>query len=135
MTIELTEDIIKEVLINNSTKAFKDIHKAVYICKARLEGRTYKDIGTELNISPSRARDYVVRTMAIYRQRKRKEQLRERRKMTNYDKIRNMSIDEMAKFLAYEKRAACTGVSAYKCYHCDDCTVCSHKWLESEVEE
>lgn len=106
MNIELTEDVIKE-------------------------------IGKECDVSPSRVRAYVVRTMAICRHRKTKEQLREKAhcKMTNYEKIKNMSIDEMAKFLAYEKRAACTGVSAYKCYHCDDCTVCFHKWLESEVEE
>ena len=55
--------------------------------------------------------------------------------MTNYEKIKNMSIEEMAGFLAYERRGACAKVSAYKCYHRDDCTICFRKWLESEVEE
>ena len=135
MKNELTQDIIDEVLINKPTRAFKDIHKAVYICKARLEGRTYKDIGKELHISPSRVRDYVVRTLAIYRQRKRKEQAKMKMKLTNYEKIKNMSIDEMAGFLAYERRGVCIDVSTYECYHCNDCTICSRKWLESEVEE
>ena len=133
MNIELTQDIIDEVLINNPTRAFKDIHRAYYLCKARLEGRTYKDIGKELNISPSRVRDYVVRTAAIYRQRKRKEQAK--MKMTNYEKIKNMSIDEMAEFFAYERRGVCAEIDIEECAKCDDCTICFRKWLESEVEE
>lgn len=138
MKNELTQDIIDEVLIHNPTKAFKDIHKVVYICKARLERRTYKDIGTELNISPSRVRDYVVRTMAIYRGRKRKEQLREKahHKMTNYEKIKNMSIDEMAKKLAEETKF-CVFVDCPEAdskITTEDCRKCIAKWLESEVE-
>ena len=135
MNIELTQDIIDEVLINNPTKVFKDIHRAYYICKARLEGRTYKDIGTELNISPSRARDYVVRTTWIYRARKRKEQLREKShcKLTNYEKIKNMSIEEMAE--GSIPFFGCPYEPPYITCFYDDCVKCRKAWLESEVRE
>ena len=135
MKNELTQDIIDEVLINNPTRAFRDIHKAHRISKLRLLGYTYKEIGKECDVSPSRARDYVVRTMGIYRVRKAKEQLREHHKMTNYEKIKNMSIEEMAAFF----------IDAELCIehfggslNCDDmpcCTICFRKWLESEVEK
>ena len=60
--------------------------------------------------------------------------------MTNYEKIKNMSIDEMADFLAvYNDRV---------CVHCERCHMQSHcgfpilpcnenaiKWLNSEVQE
>lgn len=138
MTNELTQDIIDEVLINNPTRAFKDIHRAYYLCKARLEGRTYKDIGKELHISPSRVRDYVVRTVVIYRQRKRKEQLREHHKMTNYEKIKNMSIEEMAEcsipFFTCPYDTPYVGCAMGKKFD-DDCIKCTKAWLESEVEE
>ena len=135
MNIELTENVINEVFKDNPTKVFKDIHKAVYICKARLEGRTYKDIGTELNISPSRARDYVVRTLAIYRHRKAKEQLREKahHKMTNYEKIKNMSIEKMAE--GSIPFFGCPYELPYITCFYNDCVKCRKAWLESEVEE
>lgn len=54
--------------------------------------------------------------------------------MTNYEKIKNMSIEEMADFF----------IDAEICIedfggtlNCDDmlfCTICFRKWLESEVE-
>lgn len=138
MKNELTQDIIDEVLINNPTKAFKDIHKVVYICKARLERRTYKDIGTELNISPSRVRDYVVRTLAIYRQRKRKEQAKMKMKLTNYEIIKNMSIEEMAEcsipFFNCPYDTPYVGCAMGKKFD-DDCIKCTKAWLESEAEE
>ena len=137
MKNELTQDIIDEVLINNPTKAFKDIHKAFYICKARLEGRAYKDIGKELNISPSRVRDYVVRTAAIYRQRKRKEQLREKahHKMKNWEKIKNMSVEEMADFFIDAEICIEDFGGSLNCNDMPSCIICFRKWLESEAEE
>lgn len=135
MTNKLTQDIIDEVLIHNPTKVFKDIHKAYYICKARLEGRTYKDIGKELNISPSRVRDYVVRTLAIYRQRKRKEQAKMKMKLTNYEIIKNMSIEEMAAFFIDAEICIEDFGGLLNCNDMPFCTICFRKWLESEVEE
>ena len=74
----LSKDVIDDGFINNPTKIFRDIEKAHRISKLRLLGYTYKEIGKKCDVSPSRARDYVVRTMAIYRHRKAKEQLREK---------------------------------------------------------
>lgn len=142
MNTEITDEIINYVFNRKAPiRSFRDVAKAKGICDMRAAGFTYEEIGKEFNLSPSRTRQYVVRTMGIYRHLKEKEARSEKIKIikvkqgTNYDKIRNMSIDEMAGFLAYEKRGACTGVSAYECYHCKDCTICFRKWLESEVEE
>lgn len=49
--------------------------------------------------------------------------------MTNYEKIKNMSIDEMAKIFCKQG----FGINE-KCPECD-CTICSKEWLESEIEE
>ncbi len=58
--------------------------------------------------------------------------------MTNYEKIKAMSIDEMAKrdldFFG------CPYSSPYDCCKIDkkfdgDCTACTKHWLESEAEE
>lgn len=50
-------------------------------------------------------------------------------KMTNYEKIKNMSIEEMAKMF-------CKGDfdANEECSYCD-CTICTKEWLESEIEE
>lgn len=52
--------------------------------------------------------------------------------MTNYEKIKNMSVEEMAKFMDIH--------SNYPCRHCIgcesniDCEQGIRKWLESEAE-
>ena len=61
--------------------------------------------------------------------------------MTNYDRIKQMSIEEMAKMLANEiPHGDCYG--CYKCYGChspyrlnDECQDGWLEWLESEVED
>ena len=58
--------------------------------------------------------------------------------MTNFEKIKNMSFEEMAKWFAIEIGGEC-----YSCPACDYCimtigTSCQERikqWLESEVEE
>ena len=58
--------------------------------------------------------------------------------MTNYDRIKNMSIDEMAEWL--DKTTSCTYCCARQI--CDNgnyvgamCYKAFKKWLESEVEQ
>jgi hypothetical protein len=56
------------------------------------------------------------------------------RKQTNYDRIRNMSVEEMAKLLAKEiPHGDCYGCKL-DCCNDDGCVGAFRKWLESEVE-
>lgn len=53
---------------------------------------------------------------------------------TNYDRIRNMSIEEMAEFL--EQAIASSGENLFECIKCEGyCEVCYLKWLQEESEE
>ncbi len=59
--------------------------------------------------------------------------------MTNYDKIKAMSIDEMVDFLAiYNDRACIRCEDCHMKEHCEypvtPCDVSARKWLESEVD-
>ena len=55
--------------------------------------------------------------------------------MNNFEKIKQMNIDEMAKFISSETTTCKYG----DCYDCevdtDGCINGIKKWLESEVEE
>lgn len=78
--------------------------------------------------------------------------------MTNYEKIKAMSVEEMAAFIKTmvdedeSHDVACYGCTAYGCHHSDpkykgtnlyECENCAHegigldlvKWLESEAVE
>lgn len=49
--------------------------------------------------------------------------------MTNYEKIKNMTIDEMAKIICKRDFDA-----NEKCPSCN-CTICTKEWLKSGIEE
>ena len=52
--------------------------------------------------------------------------------MNNYERIKNMTIDELAEFLCNNECEQC----AYKGFDCGyDCFIGVKQWLESEVEE
>ena len=53
--------------------------------------------------------------------------------ITNYDRIRNMSVDEMASYFCIGGLPICP-LHAPRCKD-DKCPECFKKWLESEVEE
>lgn len=70
----------------------------------------------------------------------------EEKKLTNFEKIKNMSIDEMAEFMLDEHENNfdyCMNCEMYSYYapHCisgnltEDCIKARMKWLESEVKE
>jgi hypothetical protein len=53
--------------------------------------------------------------------------------MNNYEKIKKMSIDEMAEYLEEGNFTFhCNGVSNYDCYK-QTCETCCKKWLEQEA--
>ena len=59
--------------------------------------------------------------------------------MTNYERIKSMTIDEMAKFLrrVHSAYSDCM-IELEKCKHLDiddDCVICFKEWLETEVKE
>lgn len=54
-------------------------------------------------------------------------------KPTNYDRIRNMSVEEMAEWLAYSNLKQCKK-DFLKCIK-TTCLNCQKEWLESEVSE
>ena len=54
---------------------------------------------------------------------------------TNYDRIKNMSVDEMAEFIpdwSYTKACKCDEKPYVDCNN--ECWKCVKEWLESEVE-
>lgn len=55
-------------------------------------------------------------------------------KMTNYERIKQMSIDEMAYVLMCPNECDLAVIECYKVDDCCDCISCVKKWLESEVE-
>ena len=54
--------------------------------------------------------------------------------MTNYERIKNMSVEEMANFLDYLGKCP-TNANIYSddCFN-TTCIDCQSKWLESEVD-
>ena len=62
--------------------------------------------------------------------------------ITNYERIKNMSVEEMAKFMFWVKNRGC--VEGRFCSECQDCIcyeddeicLCGiEKWLNSEVDD
>ena len=58
--------------------------------------------------------------------------------MTNYEKIKAMSVEEMADFLIEDPIPFCENYGGLECiygWHESDCRGHAKQWLESEVEE
>ena len=56
--------------------------------------------------------------------------------ITNYDRIKNMTVDELAKFIpdwSYTKACKCDEKPYVDCNN--ECWKCVKEWLESEVDE
>ena len=51
--------------------------------------------------------------------------------MTNFEKIEQMSIEEMAEFIADEFK--CPNCDRVRVYNCNVCVSYIKRWLESEV--
>lgn len=63
----------------------------------------------------------------------------EEKKPTNADRIRSMSIEELAEFLytvaAFGIKRQYEGVPCDSCYERNECAKCWKEWLELETEE
>lgn len=57
----------------------------------------------------------------------------EKKKMTNFEKIKSMSVDEMAECILDEFRIACDNCECRNNYN--DCKFCIQSYLKSEVVE
>ena len=55
--------------------------------------------------------------------------------MTNYEKIRAMSVEEMAAIVMCPYDIGMSGINCTLGHDGEDCITCSLKWLNSEVEE
>lgn len=53
--------------------------------------------------------------------------------LTNGDRIRAMTDEELAEFLSFGTRS-CSGVDADECSRTDDCTECRLAWLKKPAE-
>ena len=56
--------------------------------------------------------------------------------MTNYERIKNMSLDEMAKCISDVDNCILCELNSPECFEIDDfdCSAGVKKWLESEAE-
>lgn len=56
--------------------------------------------------------------------------------MTNYDRIKSMSVEEMADILTYCIEDLVGDISSLECTHCEEkhCTKCIKQWLLQEVK-
>ena len=57
--------------------------------------------------------------------------------MTNYERIKNMTIEEMAKMILHGNATFCTMFESDCIYgwHDSHCTVHARQWLESEADK
>ena len=70
-TKKLTREII-DFIFSEPTRFFRNPELPKAICEMRLSGAKYEDIGKAVNLSGTRCRQYVERTMAAYRNHLRK---------------------------------------------------------------
>ena len=57
--------------------------------------------------------------------------------MNNYDRIKSMSVEEMAEFATYCVENLIADITSLECSHCEEyhCTKCIKQWLLQEVSE
>lgn len=55
------------------------------------------------------------------------------KRKTNFDRIKEMTIDEMAAAIMCPNEIVCLDEKQVRCE--EDCVACCKKWLESEVKE
>ena len=88
----LTQDTIDWFFNKNKFHYFKDPNRAKKMCEMRLQGATYKKIAEAVHTDSSYARETVLKVIRLYNRYNRK-------KSTNFDRIRNLTLDEMAEFI------------------------------------
>ena len=138
---ELTREAVDYVLAKR-TSMFRDMAKAALICEMRLSGMTYKDIGEEVGLSPSRVGEYVHRICWAYTYYRRRLERQRAKRITLFDQIKGMSVTELAEFLDSEV-SIIRQAEKYSCNKCkkahngicpanDDICVIG-KWTDAEL--
>ena len=152
---ELTRQMIDYVFekTNHFQHSNKNRNKA--ICEMRMDGAKFEEIGEAFNLSKDRCSQICDRVCRIYKSHLSLGRVTE--VVTNFDRLKAMSIDELASFLAKnatEGGAFIQMADSYICRNCkkrngghcpvpddvgclflEDDTVTIKRWLEGEVEE
>ena len=112
---ELSREAI-DFVFAHYPRTFKDTVKASIICEMRLCGVPYNEIGIEVNLTPSRCREYVERVRRRYGAYLRS--LNRNGKIRLFDKIKEMSVTELAEFLERNNTKFVRNADSYICKRC-----------------
>lgn len=152
---ELTRQMIDYVFekTNRFQSQNKERNKA--ICEMRMAGATFEEIGKKFNLSKDRCSYICQRASSIYEWDLKRGKVT--KVTTNFDRLKAMSVDELASFLAnnaVEGGQFIQMADSYICRKCkkrnggqcpvpddvgclflEDDTATIKRWLEGEVEE
>lgn len=92
---KLTKEAIEYVC--NHTDRFMDRERARAICEMRLGGAMFEEIGIAFGLSAGRCQDICQRVCLIYAIDEKRGKVKPK---TLYDRIKSMTLDEMASFFA-----------------------------------
>ena len=107
----ITREIIDYMYDHYGTLKNKDRDKA--IAEMRLSGAVYEDIGKAFGLSANRCREIVVRMIRRYNI------FNKTQPKTNYERIKAMSLDEMAQFFgALVNKNIIETADSYICNRC-----------------
>lgn len=112
---ELSQEAI-DCVFKNYPHTFRDKEKARIILDMRLGGVSYLDIGREVGLTPSRCREYVERVCQRYGSYLRR--LNSSGKVRLFDKIKEMSVTELAEFLEKNNTKFILKADQYICKRC-----------------
>lgn len=149
---ELTKQMVDYVFTN--TNRFQDRERNKAICLMRLNGATFEEIGKAFNLSKDRCSYICQRVCLLYELDLKRGKVT--KVTTNFDRLKAMSVDELASFLAnnaVEGGAFIQMADSYLCRNCkkrnggrcpvpddsnclflEDDTTTIKSWLEGEVE-
>lgn len=115
---ELTKEAIEYVC--NHTHCFKDTERTKAICEMRLGGMPFDVIGREFNLSSGRCQVICARVSRIYASDVRMGKVKPKAEIiTLYDRIKAMSLEEMASFFVYlESNGIITTADRFICRKC-----------------
>lgn len=150
---ELTRQMV-DYIFNNTTH-FQDKERNRAICEMRLNGANFEEIGKAFNLSSGRCSDICARVVMYYKMHQRRGDVTE--VVTNFDRLKSMTVDELASFLANnaveggqfiqmadsyicrnckkKNGGRCPTPDDSDCMYSEDDTATIKRWLEGEVEE
>ena len=112
---ELSREAV-DYVFSHHPNIFRDMCKASFICDMKLGGVSYKEIGIEVGLSAPRVREYVDKVCRLYGVYLRR--LSREKKKRLFDKIKEMSVTELAEFLEKNNAKFVRNADAYICKRC-----------------